>query len=149
MTTDKAAFIGDKRKIETFKEHFLKRTGQLLNSWKNEYDLALAMGDKDAASKEKIKVDAMTHVHQLCEEASHEKTLDGVVKAFTLSLGSIKRDLRQKIEKAQSTGEKDHEIKLLIELGIYDKPIRSIMWRTLKDVGGATPQYQEFVNREH
>lgn len=149
MSNRKTAFINDRRKIETFEEHFLKWTGQLLDSWKNEYELALAIGDSDAAAKEKIKIDAMTHVHKLCEEASHERTLDEVIEAFTLRLSSIKKTLRQEIEKAQSAGEKDNEIKLLIELGIYDKPIRGIVWYTLKDIGEATPHYQEFLNREH
>ena len=145
MTTNSS----EQQKIKTFEERFLGAVAILLDRWKNEYDLALAMGDDDTASKEKIKIDAMHHIQQLCEEASRETTLDAAVKAFGSRIKEVKDVLRERLEEAKAVGDKAKEINFRIELGIYDGPVNGFLWRTLKDMGEDVPKYQEFMNREH
>ena len=148
MAIDKTAFISDKRKVEAFKERFLKMSSIVLGRWENEYELVLAMGDSDAASKEKIKVDAMKHIQQLCEEASHEKTLDATVTKLGSSINAIREILEQGIDEARTAGAKDQEISFRIELGIYDGPVKGFLWASLRDLGEDVSNYQEFINRE-
>ena len=148
MMTDKTAFIGEKKKLEAFKERFLKATRVVLGRWKNEYELALAMGDASAANKEKIKVDAMKRIQQLCEEASREKTLEGAVRKFGSSTKEIKEVLQQRLEEAKASGKKEKEIDFRIELGIYDGPASGFLKASLKGLGEDASKYQEFINRE-
>ena len=148
MTTNKTAFIGDKRRVETFKERFLKATNNLLGRWENEYELALAMGDSSAANKEKIKVDAMKRIQQMCEESSREKTLEGAVRKFGSSTKEIKEVLQQRLEDAKVSGNKEKEIDFRIELGIYDGPASGFLKASLKGLGEDASKYQEFINRE-
>lgn len=143
------SFLYEKRKVREFEELFSTTLSKPLRRWENEYELALAVGDDEAALKEKIKVDAARHILQLCQTAAQEKTLGAAVEAFSSSVQEVADIIEQRLEEAKAAGNKDKEIAFRIELGIYDKPVKGFLTQTLKSLGKHVSDYQEFLDREY
>ena len=135
MTQKTQITLNEARKVELFHNRFRELTDHLVRGWKNEYELALALGDNLEAAKEKLKIDAMHHIQRLAQEASHEASLSALIKTFNSRVEAVRKVLEQRINEAKVSGNKEKEINFRIELGIYEGPPQGFIWSALKELG--------------